>query len=939
GGGSGTTDDGDTATDDIQFMICTAEDPADVGVDFGEPGFARVVASSLGAGRHLVATEQATFQFEFDKPIRACSVISQNISMRNMTTDTDVQLSDEQLSREHILDEQGTVTGSRVSVVLPADLEIGHDFEIILDTETMGIDGEFRESNGGTLANGVLPSGDENPGGDFVQQFRLVSLIDYLVDTQGASGLALDQTDRLVLVSRDNGVWGPFTSDGEVAEDDRIGGELGPLSPRAVTIDSDGQIVVKDATTDNQLWMIDPSTGNASILATTATAAEIDDLLAAPDGFQSAERAGVEVGDFLYTSRGSIVVQDLRAAAGTKGELALVDADESSAGAYVNLFEPEPKSGEVYGGWQGENGRGFVIHRVGSNGVVDPSIMPTQNALTGVRGTAVLRLANIDGREEYLIAGSIDLDAANTGQILPADFDGRALMIYDATRDRLSVLSPLAIDEFSFSERGMTTDLAIESGRDSAFVSIPTQNHVVRLSGLANTGSSVTPVCDASVDDARASELADGSARVIASTLGNGKFLFQGSPTVVMFDFDQVIPACSADAIHITLRDETNDREVSLLERRIRRFVFASDDDDARSRLVIDLPVGLDAGVRYSLTLNAGVFGLDGDFGVDGENGMLPSGNGSPGGDFVQYFQLLTADYFLTETDGAAGVDVDGDDQLFAATASEIFGPFTSPTTPGGVLRTISLGDGQEIAGAANDTAGKPMVANQNSDDFAIAFAAGDSGELRSADRTAGIASLIAAADGPDAVSAAEVDIIESPTGYPGDYILINGERGLVVDTSAMQTEVLFERTDEQLTFASISSWPTSSFSAGVLVAVNDLADNSVSALQIAPNGVAETLFEQQGATCEAVIRLPDSANGMEFLMLCELATGSDNLETNQVLSRQSGTGLLWIRPAENRLQVIGTFSRGSDMAFSESLDTIYTAHPALRAVLRIEGF
>lgn len=938
-GMQGNDNDNDGGMGTVEFDICESDDADDADIDFGEPGELRMVASSLGLGRHVVYTTDTLLTLEFDGPIRSCSVVAENITLRDLTADADVVLQDENLERQHLVDDNGMVVASRIVITLPNDLIAGNDFELTLDSETIGLDGEFQETVGTARTNGTLPTGDGNPGGDLIQVFRLVTLSEFLSNTSGASGLALDQLDRLFLLSGEAGVFGPFVSAGEVTAGSMIGGDLGTLAQRTIAVDPEGRVVVKDGNTNNQVFAIDPDSGEATLIAEADTSSFPDDLFVAPDGFFSAERAGVEAGDLIFSNVGSILVQDLRGAVGNKGGINLVDRAGIISDAYVNLFEPDPGSGMLYAGYKPEENTGFEIHRILPNGTVDRSVLTNPSSIEGVAGTAVAKLADIDGRQEYLIVGTIDTGSVSLPQLLPSSFDGRCLMIYEETRSRLSVLTPLAIDEFNFASFGQFSDLALDSSRDNAFVSLPSLDTVWQLHGLSNSDSSVSPDCDSSIDDNLTGSLADGSARVVRSTIGNGRFVIAGDPTVLMFDFDQIIPICSADTIHMSLRDETNDVDMNLTDARVRRLLL----DDAgeggpRSRLVVDLPAGLDAGSTYSLTLNAGAMGLDGEFGTGGENGSLPSGDGAAGGDFVQYFQVLAADYFLTETGGAVGVDVDGSNQLFAATDTQIFGPFTTPTTPGGALRTITVGTDQEIAGSTETAAGKPMVANDSDARAEITYSSLRNSRLYDADRTTGIEEIFQTQAGQSGPGTFEIDLIETPNGYFGDYLLINLQRGVTIDTATMETQVLFESTSQLLQFKSINVPPADLFQTTVLLATSDASTATASGFNVAADGTSTVAFALQGATCEAAMRLRDNDGRAEFLLLGDYAGETAGVSTGQIRDASTGSELIWFRPSDEAVQVIGSFSAGTDMTFDSDLNTVYMAHPVLRAVLRIQG-
>ena len=124
-----------------------------------------------------------------------------------------------------------------------------------------------------------------------------------------------------------------------------------------------------------------------------------------------------------------------------------------------------------------------------------------------------------------------------------------------------------------------------------------------------------------------------------------------------------------------------------------------------------------------------------------------------------------------------------------------------------------------------------------------------------------------------------------------------------------------------------------------VYLAATDRANGSFSMLQIAADGTGTELFTPLvGATGEAGIRLQDHLGDAEYLILGDFDPSTAQLRTGQIRDSSDGTELMLYNPAQNRVQVIGTFSIGSDMTFTQNLETVYTAHPTLRAVLRFEG-
>lgn len=955
GGSTNTNTNGNTNTNtntngngndnSTPLEICESVGGEDADIDFGDLGKTRVVRSSVGNGRHIVLATGQTLGFDLDQPVRFCAVIPDNITMRDLTTGQDVPLTNDQLERINFVDEFGEVVSSRVQITLPDSLVAGHDYQVTLDAATLGLDGDFQQNPGTSMAsNGTLPSGDGSAGGDFLQLFRTLSGITFLAGTNEAAGMALDANDNLYVVS-ENGLFGPFDAPKDVTDGDRLAPNLPALAKRPIVVDNDGMVIVKGRS-DGIIFEVNPVTGLSTQIAVADDLTSFpNDSVLAPAGYASVERSAVEPGDVIFTDTSDVTVLDRRGAMGRKGGVHLVDRDSGKISeAYVSLFVPPQRTGEdqvVYGAFTPEEGSALEVHRLLPNGVVDRSVLTNPSSLAAVAGTAVIKLDDIQGREEYLILGRVDTSLVDLRQILTDDFDGVAVMIYNETESRLQVLFPLALDTFNFTSLGLFSDAVLTSDKNAVYVSLPSSSAVVEFAGFANgASSSGDPACDPSFDDDLAVAPATGAARVFRSTLGNGRHLLRSTPTVLEFDIDQPVPLCAVNANNITLRDLETGQDVSLASRRIKRWLFTDDANGVSlgSRIVIDLPPSLVTGSFYEITLNASALGLDGEFSSGGVNGRLPSGDNVNGGDFVQVFQVIEGDYFLTETGGAVGVDLDGDEALYAATSESMFGPFTAPATPAPVT-TLSVGSNPSISGQELTKAGKPMVANDDPAAAALTYASLQNSRLYDADPVTGIVQIFQTDFGQSGPGSFEVDMIEAPAGFAGDYLHINSQRGVLIDVAASTTVALFTSNSQLLQFKSISVAPAALFGETVYLAASDFVATTFSMLQIAADGTPTDEFAPLvGATGEAGIRLQNYMGGGEYLILGDFDPGAAQLRTGQIRETSGATELILYNPAENRVQVIGSFSQGADMTFTQDLETVYTSHPTLRAVLRLQG-
>ncbi|GJM26424.1 MAG: hypothetical protein DHS20C16_28390 [Phycisphaerae bacterium] len=942
--------DGDSGPQPM-FVLCDSPGGEDADIDFSGFGETKVTFSTFGHGRHLVYFDGVRLIFQFDQPIPFCAVIPDNVKLWDVDTGDEIPLTDAQLMRQNI-DANGAntdigedVEASLILIDLPGDLEIGKDYELTFDDETLGLDGDFQQNpDTPERSNGKLPSGDDTPGTDFKQIFRTISASDFLTETQGIAGIALDNQDRL-FGSSETGAFGPFTQAKAVTGGDQLAPNLNSLASKSIVIDNQGMVIVKDQISDNEVYAIDPDTGLPNIVAIPDVESQPDDVVIAPTGYASVQRSAVEPGDIIYSSTGNIVVADRRAGAGNKGTMNLVDRAGSISDAYTSLFVPGANAGQaecrtIYGLYKPENDTGYEMHRILPDGTVDHSGFTNPESLTALEGTAAVKLQNIQGREEYLIVGDVDLAQADLRQNLP-DFDGRCVMIYNETESRLQVLFPLPIDTFAFTF-GPFSDAEITSDYDTTYISLPNDQRVVSMTGFANNGKSEgTPECDPSFDDNIT--VATGAARVFRSTLGNGRFLMYGSPTVLQFDFDQAIPHCSVNADNITLVNQETGADISLEGQRMRRWLFSDPSNGVTlgSRLTIDLPMGLETGMKYEIHLNAEAMGLDGEFLTEENdikrNGRLPSGDGTPGGDFVQMFQLIHGDWFLTETGGARGVSLTSGESLWASTDVAIMGPFTAPTTPT-VADSMIVGVDQEIAGSEGTAKGKPMVANKDAARADVTYASLRNSRLYDADSLTGFQQIFQVDFGEPGLGTFEQDLEIAPDGFAGDYVDVNLARGVIIDVAGSTSTALFESDSQLVQYKSLFVAPDS-LGGGLFASVSEGFGGGFRIREITPAGDQIDEFAAlAGVNGCASMKLQSYHGDPEYLILGDFDRTSANLLTGQLSDTTSGNELVWYSPAQNKVQVLGSFSLGADMTFEQALDTIYSSHPNLRSVFRFQG-
>ncbi len=922
----------------IDFFTCTSPGGEDDDVEFGEPGTTRVVASTLGEGRHMLLNPDWPLVFDFDQPVRFCAVIPEHFTLTNVNTGQEIDIPAANLTHQH-LTEGGVVVASRVTIDLPAEVTAGEDYELAISGTGLSLDGDFQVNAGTALAaNGTLPSGDGTAGGDFVQLLRAVNAINYLTNTPAAGAMTLDDQDRLYVVG-DAGLYGPFDAPTDITEANRLGADLPTISSRNIVYTNDGTLIVKGQS-DGKVFEVDP---DSSVANEVADADDLDSYpkssVRAPAGFSSIELTGVQEGDILFADDSGVSVLDLAAGTGLKGGQELVARSDINS-AYVSLWAPPVaagKPGEVWGGHKPEDfDAGFQIHRILPNGVVDRFVLP--RSLFGFDGTSAAHLQDVQGRTEFLLLGDVtDFTAFELSeQVLPADFDGVGLYVFDATRNRLQLVVPLPLKTFAF-DFDAFSQVILTPDYDRAYVSLPTSNVVLSVDGLANPNPDGDWPCDSVYDEGV--ELTDGNARVVASTFGLGRYLLNGGPMVAEFELDQPVAFCAFNADNVTLMETATGQDIALADGDVKRIPIYAGNQMVACRIMIDLPSSLAAGAQYELTLSGDGFGLDGEF-----DGSLPSGDLTPGGDFVQTFTVIEGRNFLTETRRAPGITIDRQDRIFVANEDQVYGPFAAAAqvTEADALGTTGIisGGGRPIT-VAND--GRLVVTERN-------------GTVEAIDPDTGIVNLLAS----DVGGTFEVDMVTAPAGFngtvasPGDLIVFNAGRGTIanVDTAFGGT-TFFTDSDVSNAYVNFFVPPADLFGPAVYASYNMVTPNvAFTVRQVTADGVVQdNLFAQplDGVEGKGVIRLPDSDGAAQWLVLADFSTtASPQLPTRQVREPTAGLQLLVYDAGADQVQVLGEMSRGLeddftspevDFAFEQDLNTVYITQPITRTVVELTGF
>ena len=906
----------------VSFTPCDTEGNEDDGIDFSGFGETKVVLSTIGEGRHVVLDEGVQMVYEFDQPVPHCAVVPENVTLTDLDTGTAVPLAEADLTRQNITNADGVVIASRVFITLPiAQMTAGHDFELVLDDEGLGLDGEFQENaETSAAANGTLPSGNGTAGGDFVQLFRAVSVFSHLTDTNEGAAMALDAADRLFIVGN-NALYGPFTSSGQVTEGSRLAPDLNQLANGVIAVNNDSNVIIKDGSSDGRVYEVDPDTGTATLLAVAALNSYPKSLAVAPTGYASVETAGVEAGDLVFSDDSGVSVLDVAGGGGRKGGLNLVDRTNEINSAFMKLFVPPARTGkprELYAAYRPEEETGFEIARILPNGVMDHSVFLNPSGLIGVDGTSALQLQDTQGREEFVIIGTINTALAETRQLLPTDLDGKCIMIYDKTRNRLQVLAPLPIDEFAFTF-GPYSDLAITSDLDTLYCSLPSLSRVLGFSGFANDDASGSPACDSGFDEG-IDFGNEGAAQVVAGTLGNGRHLLRNSPTVVEFQLDLPVRWCNVTPENVRLTD-AGGGAISLDDRDVRR-VNTLDAVGAvtASKIVVDLPSSLTTGSSYQITLDGDGLGLDGDF--------------------VQAFQLIQGDIYLRDTPNATGIALDADGRLFAASEDYVLGPFTGATA----VSTVNvLSDDVIVSGG-----GRPIGVD---DMGMVIFVGRNDGKTYAINPDTGVRTqLVAGASG-----SYEIDVAFAPTGYAGtanagDLIIFNEGRAIIPDvTDGSGYVTWFSDSNISNEFVNFFVTPAPLF-AEAICGVYVLDGTQTTIYQVTADGdLLDNVFPAAlaGMAAHMGIRLQDYQGDAEYLLIGDFSESAADLLTPQTRTGGSGMEMVVYNPARQTLQVVGILSRSLEaspgytkaaVTFPDDLETVYVSQPVARTVIRFTG-
>lgn len=935
---------GNDNVDPFDFFTCTSPNGEDDLVEFGDPGTTQVTLSTLGEGRHMLLDDNWDLVYEFDQPVRFCAVIPEHFALTDSSTGSEIPIPEANLIHQHLADNAGVVVRSRVTIVLPDGLQTGQDYELTLSATGLSLDGEFQVNPGTDLAaNGTLPSGDGSRGGDFVQSFRAVGVNDYLTGTPAAGGITLDDQGQLYMVG-EAGLYGPFAAPGVVTEESRLGADLPTLSGRNVVVTEDGTVIVKGRA-DGTLFEVDPTTGNAAEVARGARLESFPkSSVRAPAGYNSIELAGVQEGDVIFGGDGGVSVPDLANATGLKGDLRLVVRTGISS-AWVNMWTPPARDGwpgSIYAGHKPEESDGgFQIRRILPNGIVDDFVIP--RSLFGFEGSSTTHLQDIQGRREFMLLGDLSDNALlDTRQLVPAGFDGVGVYIFDAARNRMQLVTPMALKTFAF-DFSAFSQVMLTDDFERAYISLPLENKIVTLDGLANSNADGDWPCDDIYD--LGVEFTDSDARVVASSFGLGGYLLAGAPTVVEFEFDRPLPFCAFNADNVSLvdLDDPSGAQIAIQDSDVKRIPIYDGGQMLACRMMIDLPPSLVAGHDYQLTLSGDGLGMDGEF-----NGALPSGDNSPGGDFVQTFRLIEGSRFLTETRNSTGIAIDQQGRLFVSNEDQVYGPFAAATdvTEANALGTVPMlpGGGRPLT---VDAGGQVIAAGRNN------------GTLQSIDPETGLVTSIGSSVG----GTFEINVIAAPPGFDGDVvsagdlIVCSEGRGTVANLlSGNGATTLFNDPDVSSGYTNYFVTPPDLFGPQLLYGGYDDVTNGFTMRQITPAGEQmDNVLPQplQGVEGKGGIRLPDSGGSAEFLILADFdQENSPSLPTGQLRGSTSGLELLVYNVADNQLQVLGALSRGEesapetlsvdadpDFAFTDDLSKIYLTQPLARTVVEISGW
>ncbi|MCH7814748.1 MAG: hypothetical protein IID40_12095, partial [Planctomycetes bacterium] len=532
-------------------------------------------------------------------------------------------------------------------------------------------------------------------------------------------------------------------------------------------------------------------------------------------------------------------------------------------------------------------------------------------------------LQDVQGRREFLILGEIDRTMVDTAQLLPADFDGAGLFVYDATRDRIQIVAPMPIKTFAF-DFAARSQAVLTSDMNRAYISMPTFNAIWTVDGLANSNPDGDWPCD-DVHDTGIDFGAAGSAEVVASTFGRGRHLLQAAPTVVEFEYSLPLPYCNVNDDAVTLVDVASGAVVPLADGSVTRALVGADGIVTGSRVVITLPANLEAGTNYRLTLSGTALGA--------------------GGDFVQQFQLVAGSNFLTETRYSPGIAVDAEGLVYVANEDDVYGPFDAPaevtsadSLAPGLLRVIS-GGGRPIT---TDAAGNVLLSRRTPADVVSIDPA-----------TGAVETLVSNVTG-----SFDIDLLVAPDGFDGtvatagDIIYLSSQRGSVADIGGTGSESLFTNSvgDE---YRNYFVAPVDLF--GPVIYGGFATFDTFGVRMITGDGnQAEVFTPLDGVIGKGVIRLQDNTAGQtEWLMLADFVqTDSPSLPTGQLRTSNAGLELLVYNSDTNTIQVLGFMSRGvetapeplsvnanPDFGFTGDLETVYLTQPIARTVVEFDGF
>jgi hypothetical protein len=110
---------------------------------------------------------------------------------------------------------------------------------------------------------------------------------------------------------------------------------------------------------------------------------------------------------------------------------------------------------------------------------------------------------------------------------------------------------------------------------------------------------------------------------------------------------------------------------------------------------------------------------------------------------------------------------------------------------------------------------------------------------------------------------------------------------------------------------------------------------------QITRQGDQVALFDVlAGVIGSAAMSLSTYQGNVEYLILGNFSRASSTLLTGQIREEEKGLELMVYDPARAMLQVVGVFSEadGSDLTFTQDLDSSFISLPAARKVIQLQG-